>query len=123
MAQIMNEKTGNIVCYQGDTIVIPITGIDTSYNYTAYCQIRNYAGKPVGPQFSIQTNYLPDVTFTIPHSVSALMVVPTGEDSQIYTYGIALELNDVVDTLFIGDNATFGTENTITVYRKKVEGA
>lgn len=116
------DTNGNITCYQGDTIYLPISGLDTSQNYTLYFQVRNANGKPMGQQQSIQTNNLSDVLFVIPATVTDTLTVPNGQETETYYYGVKAVLDTVEDTLFLGEDATFDTENTITVYPKKVEG-
>ena len=116
------DVNGNITCFQGDTLKLPISGLDTSGNYTLFFQIRNSQGKPMGTQQSIETNHLADVLFIIPASVTDTLTVPNGQETETYYYGIKAVLDTNEDTLFLGDGATFDTENTITVYPKKVEG-
>lgn len=116
------DSDGNITCIQGDTLKIPISGLDTSENYTLYFQVRNSQRKIMGVQQSMNTNNFSDVVFEIPASVTDTLTVPLGEDTETYYYGIKAVLGQVEDTLFLGENAGFTTENTITVYPKKVEG-
>lgn len=122
MAYII-DGNGNITCYQGDTIVLPISGLDTSKNYTLYFQVRNSQRKIMGVQQSMNTNNLSDVLFVVPATVTDTLTVPAGEETETYYYGIKAVFGSVEDTLFLGEGADFATENTITVYPKKVEGA
>ena len=117
------DENGNITCYQGDTVILPISGLDTSKNYTLYFQVRNSLGKPMGLQQSISTNFQPNVLFSVPATVTDTLSVPQGAETETYYYGIKAVSNGNEDTLFLGADATFDTENTITVYPKKVEGA
>jgi len=116
------DENGNITCFQGDTIKLPISGLDTSQNYTLYFQVRNSQRKPMGIQQSIQTNNLADVIFVVPATVTDTLTVPAGQDTETYYYGVKAVLDTNEDTLFLGQDADFETENTITVYPKKVEG-
>lgn len=122
MAYIIDEN-GNITCYQGDTIKLPITGIDTAYNYTLCLQIRDENHKVMGQEQAVLTNRLPDIIFIIPAALTDTLTVPNGQETETYYYGVKLVKNTgEEDTLFLGSNTDFDTENTITVYPKKVDG-
>ena len=120
------DVNGNITCFQGDTVRLTISGLDTSHNYELYLEIRNSSHVPMGEQQHISTNNLSDVVFTIPATVTDTLNVPVGQETETYYYGIKAVLNDsgniTEDTLFLGTGSDFETENTITVYPKKVEG-
>ena len=120
------DVNGNITCFQGDTVRLTISGLDTSHNYDLYLEIRNSSHVPMGEQQHITSDNLSDVVFTIPATVTDTLLVPSGQDTETYYYGIKAVLNDETgtseDTLFLGTDSDFETENTITVYPKKVEG-
>lgn len=123
MAFVVDEKNGNVTCYQGDSGEITFEGIQTDKNYIFYFAIQDENRKPVGEEISVNTNRASAVTIVIPASLSDLWVVPKGENTATYYY--AGKLCDPVtgkeDTVMI-DGSDFGDYNTITVYPKKVEG-
>lgn len=76
-----------------------------------------------GDTFTITLAYSSElIIFTIPATLTDLLTVPKDEDYAVYYYGIKSCTGDVEDTLFLGNNGTFGTLNTFTVYPKKAEG-
>lgn len=117
------DSNGNITCYQGDTVKLNLSGLDTSNVYTLYLEIRNANRKTMGTQQSMSSNGASDVTFVIPATLTDTLTVPSGQETETYYYGVKAVLAGEEDTFLLGNDATFDTENTITVYPKKVEGA
>ena len=113
---------GNIECFQGDTIKLPLTGIDTSHDYAVYLQIRDENRNPIGTQVQTATGGLPDVLITISDETTDLLTVPQDEDTKTYYYGVKLVYNGEENTLFLGEGATFDTMYEIIVHPKKADG-
>ena len=122
MAFWVDEETGNITLYQGDSGELPIKGLETDKDYIVYFAIQDSKRNRIGSEISIDANRADNVILSITPSLTDLLTVKPGEDYATYYYGIkACASNDYEDTLFIG-NSGFGDLNTITVYPKKVEG-
>ena len=122
MAYIIDEN-GNITMYQGDTVILPIEGLEEGKNFTIYVALYDENRKPVGQEQSSATLGETSINITLPASLTDLCTVPKGEDYATYYYGIKTVLDGSEDTMFIGENADFGTLNTIAVYPRKVVGA
>ena len=124
MALLVDEKTGNIELYQGDSGEIKISGIPSNKNYHVFFSIYNSKGKIIGDEVDVYSYQLDTVVLTIPTSLTDLLVVKGGINStEEYYYGIKIcdEENGIEDTQYI-NGASIGELNTITVYPKKTEG-
>ena len=123
MAFIVDSETGNMTLYQGDSGELFIQGLNTDKNYTVYFAFYNKKRRRLGTEVSIEANYSDHVNLSIPASLTDLLTVPLGLDSEEYYYGIKVcdSVTGYEDTSSIG-NKGFGDLNVVTVYPKEVEG-
>ncbi len=122
MAFIVNEN-GDISLIQGDSGLLTISGIDTDKNYTVYFAVQDASRNPVGNEISLSTNNQSSVVFQLTGDFTDLMTVNKNEPFATYYYGIKVcdSVGQTENTLVLG-NGEMGSQNTITVYPKKVEG-
>jgi hypothetical protein len=123
MAFIVDTETGEMILYQGDSGELFIRGLNTDKNYTVYFAFYNKKRRRLGTEISIETNQSDHVNLSIPASLTDLLTVPLGLDSEEYYYGIKVcdSVTNYEDTSSVG-NKGFGDLNIVTVYPKEVEG-
>lgn len=123
MAFIVDSETGDMTLYQGDSGELLVRGLNTDKNYTVYFAFYNKKRRRLGTEVSIEANYSDHVNLSIPASLTDLLTVPLGLDSEEYYYGIKVcdSVTGYEDTSSIG-NKGFGDLNVVTVYPKEVEG-
>ena len=123
MAFIVDSETGDMTLYQGDSGELLVRGLNTDKNYTVYFAFYNKKRRRLGTEVSIEANYSDHVNLSIPASLTDLLTVPLGLDSEEYYYGIKIcdSVTGYEDTSSIG-NKGFGDLNVVTVYPKEVEG-
>lgn len=123
MAFIVDSETGDMTLYQGDSGELLVRGLNTDKNYTVYFAFYNKKRRRLGTEVSIEANYSDHVKLSIPASLTDLLTVPLGLDSEEYYYGIKVcdSVTGYEDTSSIG-NKGFGDLNVVTVYPKEVEG-
>ena len=123
MAFIVDSETGDMTLYQGDSGELLVRGLNTDKNYTVYFAFYNKKRRRLGTEVSIEANYSDYVNLSIPASLTDLLTVPLGLDSEEYYYGIKVcdSVTGYEDTSSIG-NKGFGDLNIVTVYPKEVEG-
>lgn len=115
------DEEGNITLRQGDSGTLVITGIDHTRNWKVYFAMYDSNRKPVGSEIMIYSNNNATVYIDIPAVSTDLLTVPKDEDYATYYYGVKLCNEGIEDTLVMG-NGSIETENTITVYPRKVVG-
>ncbi len=122
MALAIDEK-GTITLYQGDSGEIAVSGLDNSKNYMVYFAIQDSKRNLIGSELQVAANKTESVVFFLTPDYTDLLKVPAGKAYEIYTYGIkACEAeSSTEDTLFIFDGS-YGTQNLIIVYPRKVIG-
>ena len=123
MALIIDEK-GTVTLYQGDSGEIKISGLNPVKNYIVYFAIQDEKRNLIGSELQVAANKTEFVTFFLTSDYTDLLKVPANKSYEIYTYGVKVcdENNNTEDTLFIG-NCTYGDQNQIIVYPRKVVGA
>ena len=123
MAFVVDNNTGTITCYQGDSGELTINGLPTDKNYKLYFAVQDTNYKPFGSEIEVDTNQSPTVVISIPASLSDLWVIPRGESYATYYYGVKICDSETgkEDTLMIG-GSDFGDYSELIVYPKKVEG-
>ena len=123
MAFIVDEETGDITLVQGDSGEYIVSDLPTDKNYSLYFAIQDENRNPVGPEINVEANGSSTVTFSIVPSLTDLLTVIRGEETQDYYFGIKIcyAADNFEDTLLLG-NKNLGDLNIITVYPKKVEG-
>ena len=117
------DDNGNITLVQGDNGELVVWDVPTDRNYTLYFAIYNNNRIKFGEEVFVKTNKLPNVTLSIPSTLTDLLKVPNKEEYATYYYGLKIcyEPDGIEDTLLLGDSS-LGDLNEITVYPKKVEG-
>lgn len=123
MAFVVDNNTGAITCYQGDSGEITFSGIPTDKNYKLYFAVQDENRKLINEIKDVATNKNPNVTVLIPANFSDEWKVSAGDEFTTYYYGVKIcdPTNGKEDTLMIG-NSTFGDYSELIVYPKKVEG-
>ena len=126
MAFIVDTETGDMTLVQGDSGDLFVQGLNTDKNYTVYFAFYNSKRRRIGTEVYVTSNQQPNVTLSIPASLTDLLTVPQGQETAEYYYGIKVCYDygngiEYEDTCCIGDK-DIGELNTITVYPKKVEG-
>ena len=117
------DKNGNISLIQGDSGMITIRGLNPNKNVVVYFAIQNENRRPVGNELYVNSNYSSYVIFNLTGDFTDLLTVKKGEPYAIYYYGLKVCDSDSQreETLLIALDE-IGSQNTITVYPKKVEG-
>ena len=123
---IVDDITGNMTLYQGDSDYYTLEDMPTDQEYTAYMSFYDSNRKPIGEELDSKLEGSPICTFFIPSSQTDLFKVPKDEETAEYYFGVKLchtddEGNKIETTVLIG-NSNMGDLNTITVYPKKTEG-
>lgn len=122
MSLVIDEK-GTISLYQGDSGEIVVTGLDNSKNYVVYFAIQDSKRNLIGNELQVYANKVESVVFFLTPDYTDLLTVAKDKPYEIYTYGIKAcdTTNNMENTLFVS-NGTFGEQNTIIVYPRKVIG-
>lgn len=122
MALAIDEK-GTITLYQGDSGEIAVSGLDNTKNYMVYFAIQDKKRNIIGNELQVAANKTESIVFFLTPDYTDLLSVPAGKSYEIYTYGIkACEAeSNLEDTLFVSDG-TYGDQNMIIVYPRKVTG-
>ena len=115
------DEQGNITLRQGDSGTLVITGIDPTRDWKVYFAMYDEDRKTVGSEIMVNSSKNATVYIDIPAISTDLLTVPKDEDYATYFYGVKLCSEGIEDTLVMGDG-TIETENTITVYPRKVVG-
>ena len=120
MSIFIDEK-GSITLYQGDTGNIVVSGLDTNNNWDVYFAVQNQNREPVGSEILVSSAGNETVVITIPSSLTDMLTVPADQDYEIYYYGLKVCNGQTEHTLFV-QNSSYGEQNQITVYPRKVQG-
>ena len=122
MALVIDEK-GTITLYQGDSGEISVSGLDNTKNYIVYFAIQDKKRNLIGKELQVSANKTGSVAFFLTPDYTDLLKVPSGKAYETYTYGVkACEAeSNIEDTLFVA-GGTYGDENLIIVYPRKVAG-
>jgi hypothetical protein len=117
------DNNGNMQIVQGDSGELVINGIPTDQNYKIYLAVQNSERLPIGDEIMVESHLEPTVVIKMTGNYTNLFVVDEGAKSATYYYGVKMcsEVDNIEDTLILGDNVIGGL-NTITVYPRKVEG-
>lgn len=123
----VDEKTGTIICRQGDTGVYILEGLPTlegMYDEEVFFSFYNNKRVIIGELSATPIDG--QVTFFIPASITDNLTVSSGMSTATYYYGAKLcyrdgDGNEYEDTLIIGDKM-LDEVNKVVVYPKIVEG-
>ena len=117
------DENGTITLYQGDSGEIAVSGLDNTKNYMVYFAIQDKKRNIIGNELQVAANKTESIVFFLTPDYTDLLSVPAGKSYEIYTYGIkACEAeSNLEDTLFVSDG-TYGDQNMIIVYPRKVTG-
>ena len=120
---ITMDENGTLSLYSGDSGEVIVSGLDTSLNYTVYFAIQDKKRNLIGEELSTSANQSENVSFFLTSDYTDLLTVPVGKPYEIYTYGIKIcnSANNKEDTLFVA-GSSYGDENLVVVYPKKVNG-
>ena len=123
MSLLVDEQTGTITLYQGDTGSVTFVGLNPERNYDVYFAIYNKNRQIFGEEVCQSVINSDRVTLELPSTLTDRLTVPKNKEFETYYYGVKLcEIGTAhEDTLFIG-NSSYGDSNEIIVYPKKVEG-
>ena len=115
-------EPGKITLHQGDTVPVPVEGLESGVNQKLYAQIRDKNRLPVGQQQFTDTLGQANVTITLPSDLTDLLTVPGEEAYEEYYLSFKTCIDGVENTLFSGGEATFGNKIVLIVYPKEVDG-
>ena len=122
MAFELDNFTGDIVCRQGDSGSLTLSGIPQDRDYTVY-----WAGRDSKNNIVLEMEATPvdgDVTFKFLPTDTEQFTVPSGMKSKTYYWGVKICCieDGYEDTVVIGINKTIASLNKFIVYPKIVEG-
>lgn len=123
MATLIDEKTGRITTYQGDSFEFAIIGVPEEENYEVYFAFYDENRKIIGQEVKVQSNGSNTIPILVGAELTDLLTVKPREDYATYYYGIKICKASIgfEDTLIIkGQN--IGDLNEVLVYPKQVEG-
>lgn len=121
----VDNLTGDMKIYQGDSGDFNITNIPTDRTYQVYFSFYDENRKVIGRE--LMTSSINGMAkLFIPADITNLLVVPLDEPTATYYYGVKFcwvdDLgNTYEDTQIIG-NKEIGELNEVTVYPKETEG-
>lgn len=123
MASYIDEETGKMTLYQGDSLMFVITDLPDDEDYQVFFGFYNTDRKIIGQEQPIQSNKSSMVVVYVSASLTDLLKVDESEEHANYYYGIKLcnPKTGYEDTLLIG-NKKIGDLNEVIVYPKQVEG-
>lgn len=123
MTLTVDETTGVIQTYQGDSGDVTFVGFMPDKSYTVYFSIYNNKRRIID-EISTSISNTDRVTFTIPSSMTDNLTVPQNQEYQTYYYGIKKTDSGTSgeDTMFV-KGTTYGDLFEFIVYPKKVEGS
>lgn len=123
MAFLIDEKTGRITTYQGDSGEFAIVGVPEEEDYEVYFAFYDENRKIIGQEIKVQSNGSNTIPILVGADLTDLLTVKPREDYAGYYYGIKICKASIgfEDTLLIkGQN--IGDLNEVIVYPKQVEG-
>ncbi|MFR1672354.1 MAG: hypothetical protein ACLSWI_05350, partial [Candidatus Gastranaerophilaceae bacterium] len=117
MAISIDNQTGDIKIYQGDTGEIIINGIPQDQNYKVFFAVQDSLRNPVGTEIMVNSNNLASVAIKLTSELTNMLKVPKNKSVEVYQYGIKICTPGSMEenTLFIG-NTDFGDVNNLFVY-------
>lgn len=120
---ITMDENGTLSLYCGDSGEVIVSGLDTTQDYVVYFAIQDKKRNLIGNELSAMANRNENVSFFLTPDYTDLLKVPSGKPYEIYTYGIKVcnDSQNTEDTLFVAGN-TYGDENLVIVYPRKVIG-
>lgn len=123
MASYIDETTGEMVLYQGDSLMFVVSNLPDDEDYQVYFGFYNTDRKIIGQEQPFQSNKSSMVVIYVSASLTDLLKVDESEEYANYYYGIKLcnPKTGFKDTLIIGDKK-IGDLNEVWVYPKQVEG-
>lgn len=123
------DSVGNITLTQGDSGVISFTSIPVDKGYTsAYVGFRNKdTNAIIAETDSNDITGLTDFEIPIYSEVTDLLIVPQGEASTTYYWGLKCTYTDaygeVCEDTMLFTGQSIGDINIATVYPKEAEGS
>lgn len=123
MASYIDEITGRITLYQGDSLMFVVTDLPDDEDYQIFFGFYDINRKLIGQEMPIQSNGSSTAIIYVSASLTDLLKVDESEEFATYYYGLKIcnPKTGYEDTLIIG-NKEIGDLNEVTVYPKQVEG-
>lgn len=124
MSLRINDTTGTIELYQGDSGSVFVNGLLPEKKYRVYFAVQDKNRNFIGEQLEELAENVSFVEFKLLSSFTLKLEVPKNKSSETYYYGVKVEEigTNNVDTLFIA-NSDYGDLNELIVYPKKVKGS
>lgn len=123
MAFTIEEQTGLITTYQGDSGEFAIVGVPTDTDYEVYFAFYDSNRKIIGQEIKVLSNGTNTIPIPISAELTDLLTVKPREEYAEYYYGIKICKASIgfEDTLVI-KGQKIGDLNSVIVYPKRVEG-
>lgn len=123
MSLDIDNSTGTIQLYQGDSGSVFVNNLDPQKSYRVYMAVYDAKRRQVGEELMVEAHNVDFVEFVLLSSFTALFEVPLAKENETYYYGIKLnEIGTInADTVFIA-GGTYGDLNELIVYPRKVKG-
>lgn len=123
MAFSIDEKTGRITTYQGDSFEFAIENVPTDTDYEVYFGFYDKNRKIIGNEIKVQSNGTDAIPIPVSAELTDLLKVGSREDYAEYYYGIKICKASIgfEDTLVL-EGQSIGDLNEVIVYPKKIEG-
>lgn len=119
----IDDFTGTIEMYQGDSGSVFVNGLLPEKSYRVYFAVQDKKRNFIGDELMLEANNVSFVEFKLLPSFTMQFTVPLNKASETYYYGV--KVNEIgtnnADTLFIA-NSDYGDLNELIVYPQKAKG-
>lgn len=123
MAFSIDEKTGRITTYQGDSFEFAVVDVPKEEGYEIYFAFYDKNRNVIGQEIKVQSNGSDTIPILVSAELTDLLTVKPREDYAEYYYGIKICKPSIgFENTLLRKGQKIGELNEVIVYPKQLEG-